>query len=48
MKARIVPFKVGGLGVLYGLDHLLRYQLDVVVYAGEMLHHVEYKRGARS
>ena len=47
MQARITAAKILGLGLLYRLYHLLRYELHIVVDAGKMLHRVEQEGRTR-
>lgn len=48
VQTRVAALEVACLGVLYRLYERLRYQLHPVVYAGKMLHRVEYQRGTRA
>ena len=44
----ILPVQETGLGALYWLYHLLRYELGAVRDAGKVLGRVDDERGARS
>ena len=41
MEARIASSQIANLGMLYRLNHRLRYKLYVVMDAGKMLHYIE-------